>query len=251
VSGPDLRPGQLTAPRALLRLAEAAAQESAARFSAVPPPADGRESAVLVLFGPTPAHLRTLAAGDETLDDLKLAELELLVTQRAHTLRSHAAQPAFPGGRIDPGDDGAVGAALREAGEETGLDPGGVEVLATLPHLGVLPSRSVVVPVLGWWHTPSAVGAVDPAEVARVLPVPVSRLLDPDVRVRVVHPTGRLGRGFVVDELLIWGFTGGLVQGLLRVAEDLGLVPKVGWPARDVQLADYQELLRPGVPDNP
>ena len=245
------RPGQLTAPWSLLRLAEAAADEPPTRFSAIPPPAGGRESAVLVLFGPTPAHLELVTAGEETLDDLQLAELELLVTQRAHTLRSHAAQPAFPGGRVDPDDDGAVGAALREAGEETGLDPGGVEVLATLPRLGILPSRSIVVPVLGWWHTPSAVGAVDPAEVARVLPVPVSRLLDPDVRVRVVHPSGRLGRGFVVDELLIWGFTGGVVQGLLRVAEELGLVPKVGWPVRDVQLGDYQEFLRPGVPDNP
>jgi len=249
VSSPD-RPDQLTAPRSLLRLAEAAALAPPTRFSAIRPPADGRESAVLVLFGPTPEHLELVAAGEEMLDDLQLAELELLVTQRAHTLRSHAAQPAFPGGRVDPDDDGAVGAALREAGEETGLDPAGVEVLATLPRLGILPSRSIVVPVLGWWHTPSVVGAVDPAEVARVLPVPVSRLLDPDVRVRVVHPSGRLGRGFVVDELLIWGFTGGVVQGLLRVAEDLGLVPKVGWPARDVQLADYQQLLRPGVPDN-
>lgn len=251
MSRDDQRPGQLTAPRALLRLADAAARESATRFSPVPPPAGGRESAVLVLFGPTPAHLRTVATGDETLDDLQIAELELLVTQRSHTLRSHAAQPAFPGGRVDPGDGGAVGAALREAGEETGLDPAGVEVLATLPRLGILPSSSVVVPVLGWWHTPSAVAAVDPAEVARVLPVPVSRLLDPGARVRVVHPSGRLGRGFVVDELLIWGFTGGVVQGLLRVAEDLGLVPRVGWPGRDVQLADYQQLLRPGVPDNP
>jgi 8-oxo-dGTP pyrophosphatase MutT (NUDIX family) len=251
VNSADRQPGRITAPKALLRLADAAGRAPAARFSPVPPPMDGRESAVLVLFGPTPSRLRQVAAGTETLDDLELAELELLVTERAHTLRSHAAQPAFPGGRVDPGDDGAVGAALREAGEETGLDPTGVEVLATLPRLGILPSRSVVVPVLGWWHTPSAVAAVDPAEVARVLPVPVSRLLDPAVRVRVLHPSGRLGHGFVIDELLIWGFTGGVVQGLLRLAEDLGLAPRVGWPARDVRLTDYQQLLRPGVADNP
>jgi 8-oxo-dGTP pyrophosphatase MutT (NUDIX family) len=243
--------GGLTAPNVLLRLAEAAAKAPAERFSAVRPPEEGRESGVLVLFGPSPAHLHAAASDGAGVADLELSELELLVTQRAHTLRSHAAQPAFPGGRIDPGDDGPIGAALREAAEETGLDPLGVEVLAVLPRLGILPSRSVVVPVIGWWHTPSAVAAVDPAEVARVLPVPVGVLLQPDVRVRVQHPSGRLGRGFVVDGLLIWGFTGGVVQGLLRVAEDLGLVPKIPWPNRDVQLADFQDFLQPNVPDNP
>ena len=54
---------------------------------------------------------------------------DLLLIERARDLRSHAGQPAFPGGAIDPGDVDAVGAALREAAEETGLDPAGVDVV--------------------------------------------------------------------------------------------------------------------------
>ena len=50
----------------------------------------------------------------------------MLLIERAHDMRSHAGQVAFPGGAVDPGDDGAVAAALREAVEETGLDPAGV-----------------------------------------------------------------------------------------------------------------------------
>ena len=58
----------------------------------------------------------------------------LLIEKSAH-LRSHAGQPAFPGGGVDPGDDFPVGTALREAEEEAGIDPAGVRVLATLPEL--------------------------------------------------------------------------------------------------------------------
>src|SRR4030095_3787137 len=57
---------------------------------------------------------------------------DLLIIERSHDMRSHAGQPAFPGGSLDPEDGGPEDAALREAWEETGLDPAGVEVFATL-----------------------------------------------------------------------------------------------------------------------
>ena len=57
---------------------------------------------------------------------------DLLLTERAHEMRSHPGQVSFPGGTIDPGET-AVEAALREAQEETGLDPAGVEVFAGCP----------------------------------------------------------------------------------------------------------------------
>src|SRR4029077_3086221 len=93
---------------------------------------------------------------------------DVLRIQRSAHLRSHAGQPAFPGGGVDPGDDGPVGAALREAAEETGLDTDGVDALAVLPDLWVPPSANVVTPVLAWWREPSEVSPADEYEVASV-----------------------------------------------------------------------------------
>jgi len=160
----------------------------------VPPHGEGRHSAVLILFG----------------DDR-----DLLLIQRASTMRSHAGQPAFPGGAVDDDDEDAVGAALREAQEETGLDPAGVRVFGALPDLWVPVTNFVVTPVLGWWQRPSAVSAMDPAEVQSVHRVPIADLADPAHRCRVLHPSGYVGPAFEVQGLLVWGFTAGLISGLL------------------------------------
>ena len=68
-------------------------------------------------------------------------------------MRSHPGQVSFPGGTIDPGETPRE-AALREAEEETGLDPAGVDVFAELPELWLPPSNFAVTPVLGWWREP-------------------------------------------------------------------------------------------------
>src|SRR6185312_6511925 len=99
---------------------------------------------------------------------------DVLLIERAHTLRSHAGQPAFPGGAIDPEDDGAVGAALREAHEEAGIEPASVEIVAELPQLFIPVSGFVVTPVLAWWRDPHDVEPVDTSEVAAVVRVPVA-----------------------------------------------------------------------------
>jgi hypothetical protein len=125
---------------------------------------------------------------------------------------------AFPGGAVDPGDDGVVGAALREAVEETGLDAAGVDVFGTLPALFLPVSDFVVTPVLAWWREPSAVGVVDPAEVASVHRVLLADLLDPANRLLVSHPSGYVGAAFEVSGQLVWGFTAGLLDRLLRLA---------------------------------
>ena len=167
------------------------------------PPAGAsvREAAVLMLFGP---------GGDD--------EGEVLLIERSRSVRSHPGQAAFPGGAVDPTDDGAVAAALREAEEETGLDPAGVEVLGTLPRLYLPPSRFAVTPVVAWWREESPVGVADPREVARVDRVPLPALLDPANRSTVRHPSGFVGPAFSVGELFVWGFTAGLISRLLHLA---------------------------------
>jgi 8-oxo-dGTP pyrophosphatase MutT (NUDIX family) len=172
--------------------------EQSSRF--LPPAEGGRPSAVLILFGEGPDGP------------------DLLVIERSHDVRSHAGQPAFPGGALDRTDGGPVAAALREAVEETGLDPAGVEVFATLPALFLPPSGFVVTPVLGWWRAPSPVGVVDAREVASVHRIPVAALTDPANRLRVRHPSGYVGAAFAVSGLLVWGFTAGLIDRLLRLA---------------------------------
>jgi 8-oxo-dGTP pyrophosphatase MutT (NUDIX family) len=132
-------------------------------------------------------------------------------------MSSHAGQPAFPGGRIDPDDDGPVAAELREAVEETGVDPQGVVPLISMPELFLPVSDHLITPVVAWWREPSPVGPVDPRETAEVVRVPVQALADPANRFRVRHSSGYTGPAFLVDGFLVWGWTGGVVTYLLRV----------------------------------
>ncbi len=165
------------------------------------PPEDSgaRPGAVLMLFGEGPAGP------------------DLLLTERAHTMRSHPGQVSFPGGSVDPEDASPTAAALREAQEEVGLDPSGVDVLATLPELWLPPSNFAVTPVLAWWREHSPVGVVDTAEVHAVFRAPLEELLDPAHRLTVTHPAGYSSPGFLIGEqkdVLLWGFTAGLITKL-------------------------------------
>lgn len=183
-------------------LASRAATVRRSDFSRWPiPPVGGRRSAVLILLGETPE-----------------AGPDVLIMQRAATLRAHAGQPAFPGGAADPGDADAVATALREAAEEVALDPASTTTVALLPRLWIPVSGFVVTPVLSWWHAPHPVHPASPREVANVQRVPVSELVDPANRVRVRHPSGLVGPAFEVRGMLIWGFTAGVLDTLLDLA---------------------------------
>ena len=192
---------------------------------AQPPAHGGRASAVLVLFAagpqaaPQPGPQAAPQPGPQADGpDAAPNNPDLLFIQRSADLRLHAGQPAFPGGAIDAADDGPVAAALREAAEEVGVDPDGVDVVGTLPELFIPRTGFRVVPVLAWWREPCAVAPVDAAEVAAVERVSVSELADPETRVTVRGPSGYLGPAFRVKGMLIWGFTAVLVDRLLALA---------------------------------
>ena len=171
-------------------------------FTTLRPPIDGgRASAVLVLLG-----------------EERPGEPDLLVLQRAATMRNHAGQPAFPGGASDPEDADAAATALREAQEEVGLDPSTATVLTLLPELWIPVSSFVVTPVLAWWQKPHEVHPCQPAEVARVERLPVAELVDPANRFQVRHPSGWIGPAFLVKDMLVWGFTAGVISALLDMA---------------------------------
>jgi 8-oxo-dGTP pyrophosphatase MutT (NUDIX family) len=186
------------APAWLRRLAVAAAVMDVPHVIR-PPASGGRRSAVLVLFGEGPGGP------------------DLLYIQRNEGLRRHAGQPAFPGGKIEDSDDGPVGAALREAAEETGLDPAGVDVLGTMPELFISRSQFRVLPVIAWWREPSAVRPVDIGEVAAVERISVADLADPANRLTLRYPGGHSGPAFRIGSMMIWGFTALITDRLLAL----------------------------------
>ncbi|MGW4371232.1 NUDIX hydrolase [Nocardia takedensis] len=184
-----------------------------------------RQAAVLVLFGGSPE-------ADPSAPGGLPADADVLLTQRASTMRQHRGQVAFPGGGVEAGDTGPIDTALREAVEETGLDRSGVEPLMVMPKLFVPPSRFDVTPVLSYWRTPSEVRVVDRGETDRVVRVPVAALLEPANRFLVRGSMGYKSPAFLVDGLLVWGLTGGILAGIFGSA---------GWE-RDWDRDDVRDL---------
>jgi len=170
-------------------------------FSRLPTPADGRASAVLVL----------LAESAPGVPDV-------LILQRSATMRSHAGQPAFPGGAADPDDTGPAATALREAAEEVALDPvaAGVRVLGQLDTFWIPVSDFEVHPIVAVAaRRPELVPS--PAEVARIVEPRLDRFV-PGAPIVVVERTIgdwplRFG-AFDVDGLTVWGATARILSQL-------------------------------------
>lgn len=195
-----------------------------------------RRAAVLVLFGvldTVPAQ----SASPGTLPGQVPRDLDVLLLRRSSTLGSHPGQIAFPGGRLEDTDSGPIAAALREAVEETGLDPDGLEPLGTLPAMPVPVSNHLVTPVPAWWTRPSEVAAVDHAETVDVFRMPVADLLNPENRANTEHTVGgttHRAPAFSVDGRLVWGFTAIVLS---RMFDELGWAApwdhdRLVWPER-------------------
>ena len=173
-----------------------------------PPPASARKSAVLMLVADGPRGP------------------EMVLIERAHDMRSHAGQVAFPGGAADPGDDGPAATALREAQEEIGLDPAGVEVVGELDHLSTITSGSYIVPFVGILAGRPDDLVANPDEVAHIIHVPLAELLAEEVYREEVWSFEEAERPIFFFELVgdtVWGATASMLRRFLALV--LGVPP--------------------------
>jgi len=236
-------------PDWLQPVADAARQIQGSELTQFLPPegVEVRRGAVLMLFGDPP--VAEVGAAQRYGD--------VLLTERAHHMRSHPGQVSFPGGSIDPGET-VVEAALRESWEEIGVDPAGVAVFGSLPELWLPPSNFAVTPILGWWREPGPIRVASPDEVHQIHRVALDELFAPEHRIAVRHPGGWTGPGFLIGDtkdVILWGFTGGI---LTRFFDFLGWLPPVSAPPvhdlPEYMLAEYAQrnsrAARPSTADD-
>lgn len=148
------------------------------------------------------------------------AEPTVILTVRNDAMRKHAGQVAFPGGRIDPEDEGPIAAALREAEEEIGLPPSLVEVIGTADRYRTITGYEVT-PVIGL--IPDNVSLKpQPDEVAAIFEVPLHHLLRAEHQiVRTVEWRGQDRTYYEIEwaDRRIWGATAAMIVNLSRRLE--------------------------------
>jgi 8-oxo-dGTP pyrophosphatase MutT (NUDIX family) len=159
-------------------------------------------------------------------------ETRVILTVRTSDLSSHRDEVAFPGGRLDAGEE-AVAGALREAWEEVGLDPAAVSVVGTLHDLATSSSNTIVTPVVGTMDGRPSLTA-NPGEVARIFDLALADLLVDGVFHEEWWPvpgSPGLDHGtesefpvwfFEAGGEMIWGATARILMDLLSLALGTG-----------------------------
>ncbi|RBP63402.1 NUDIX domain-containing protein [Brevibacterium sanguinis] len=198
----------------LEQLARSSGSPQWLRRAKAPSGAEVRAAAVLMLFsrGEPP---RTPAGQDELprLAGLGIDDLDIVLLQRASVLRHHPGQVAFPGGSRDPEDDSMTAAALREAEEEAGIAPAGVEVFGEMEPLYIPVSSFLVTPVVGYWSQPGTVQVMDHNESYAVHRISIADLVAPGNRGTFSRPDlGLTTPAFDVGVFKVWGFTAGILD---------------------------------------
>jgi 8-oxo-dGTP pyrophosphatase MutT (NUDIX family) len=142
--------------------------------------------------------------------------LTAVFTERRGDLSRHAGEISFPGGRQDHPEEDLRETALREAHEEIGLDPSGVELMGALPPVGTFVTGYRIFPF---------VGLIEPGQAWRPQATEVEQVLEFTLADLVVgHEMQRLIRKgvpiktptYTVDDHLVWGATARIVQSLLE-----------------------------------
>jgi len=150
----------------------------------------------------------------------------ILFTLRTETVDSHPGQVSFPGGAIEPGDDGPIAAALREAEEEVGLATRDVHILGCLEVVPTITGFRIQ-PVVGSIPWPYSL-RINTREVVEAFGVPLTWLADP-AHLEVRQFDRKLGRPIDVHFFtpyqgqVIWGATARITLKLLSL---LGLSPE-------------------------
>ncbi|WP_298818143.1 NUDIX hydrolase [Chloroflexus sp.] len=150
------------------------------------------------------------------------------LTVRSSRVTTHRGEVSLPGGGIDPIDNGATGAALREAHEEIGIDPGKVEVLGALTTFYIPPSNNYLTPVVGVYPEPFE-PQHDPEEVDAVFTVPLAMLFDPAIRREEIWERNGMQMRvpfFALNGYKVWGATA------LLLSEFVARLRRVGWNGR-------------------
>jgi len=162
-------------------------------------------------------------------------EPALLLTLRTETVSTHKGQISFPGGSLESGES-PERAALREAHEETGLDPSQVRVLGQLDQTPTFVSGYVITPVVGWVAGRPLLEP-NPSEVATLIVAPISGLTE-----EIRREPGFVHDGFnypteawIYEGHIIWGVTARLLRMFLGLLADAGLAAAPGkaaspWP---------------------
>lgn len=155
-----------------------------------------------------------------------LDDAALVLEERGHALRSQPGQFSLPGGGRDATDRDDVHTALREAEEETGLDPADAHVLGAFAPIPMPWRGQLVIPVLSWSAEVPPLGVQDPIEVERLVWAPLTgsdSLDDAALRRRGRLNGHDVGPVFELPEdAFVWGFTAMILE---QVLAGLGLDP--------------------------
>lgn len=148
------------------------------------------------------------------------SDLWISFMQRTEDGNVHSGQISFPGGKMEPEDPDSTFTALREAEEELGINPAKVQVIGELTPLYIPPSNFLVYPKVGYCpERPSF--KLERSEVARLIEVPLTDLMSPEIRqtvkVRVQNGMTMRVPAFIPQGNIIWGATAMMLNELLAV----------------------------------
>lgn len=154
------------------------------------------------------------------------AQPRVLLTRRSMRLNSHAGEVSLPGGKRDPADTSNIVVALREAHEETGLDPFAVRLLGELPSQRAK-SGLWVKPIIGV-IPPDYPLVAQPSEIDRIFYVQLAELLARPPQAHMIELNGRrlAVPSFQIDNEVIWGLTGRILVSMI----ERGLGHRIDWP---------------------